>query len=645
MTTNHNGSLQAVNGTANINGPHSLDTCTPEETLRLMEELIKENNELKEAIKQTNHTMKERYEELTNWCEKQKLERECVLQKFEEAKQKLTLLTEENEALKKSQAQNIDSSQGISKDDLLNKSMSSNLVEQDVQHLKAQIHRLQTEKADLVAMNSELLVKLGTASSEDSFVEIRMVEAMDDAELKSKELECKDSDSPLKMSKSHDNSEKCLSEELTVRQLLHMLRDKTVKLENLEHELQSWKERISELSKDVERVNSATQTEENAEAQSFSDADQGSASEIVLVDVKEENSEIAAPAKESNAANQNPNEVEVLKSQVMSLVKDLQEVQSKLDEAEDMKKSLQARCLELEQKLASNQVVMEDVKQLNYSNEKLKLQVESLQSEEKILQSKLFDEKVALAEEKRKLTQMQAAYDTLFKDYGNLLRTDEEMKIRESKQKETLSGLTAELTAAKRTMEENQKTVNQLQQTVAQQAEQLSVQKAQNATLVDISAQLEMAEKALVEKQQKIDVMKQTIIKQEEEMETVAVFKAQAEVYSADFHAERAARETIHAEKEAMAERLDRLMKENTQLKEELDTLGSRQSLAELQRRHGSCGPMTEGDDALQQQGVREPRSPGWQHQGILPDHACPKCGIVLPDIDTLQIHVMDCII
>ncbi|XP_059843265.1 optineurin isoform X3 [Hypanus sabinus] len=581
MTTNHNGSLQAVNGTANINGPHSLDTCTPEETLRLMEELIKENNELKEAIKQTNHTMKERYEELTNWCEKQKLERECVLQKFEEAKQKLTLLTEENEALKKSQAQNIDSSQ----------------------------------------------------------------EAMDDAELKSKELECKDSDSPLKMSKSHDNSEKCLSEELTVRQLLHMLRDKTVKLENLEHELQSWKERISELSKDVERVNSATQTEENAEAQSFSDADQGSASEIVLVDVKEENSEIAAPAKESNAANQNPNEVEVLKSQVMSLVKDLQEVQSKLDEAEDMKKSLQARCLELEQKLASNQVVMEDVKQLNYSNEKLKLQVESLQSEEKILQSKLFDEKVALAEEKRKLTQMQAAYDTLFKDYGNLLRTDEEMKIRESKQKETLSGLTAELTAAKRTMEENQKTVNQLQQTVAQQAEQLSVQKAQNATLVDISAQLEMAEKALVEKQQKIDVMKQTIIKQEEEMETVAVFKAQAEVYSADFHAERAARETIHAEKEAMAERLDRLMKENTQLKEELDTLGSRQSLAELQRRHGSCGPMTEGDDALQQQGVREPRSPGWQHQGILPDHACPKCGIVLPDIDTLQIHVMDCII
>ncbi|XP_059843264.1 optineurin isoform X2 [Hypanus sabinus] len=644
MTTNHNGSLQAVNGTANINGPHSLDTCTPEETLRLMEELIKENNELKEAIKQTNHTMKERYEELTNWCEKQKLERECVLQKFEEAKQKLTLLTEENEALKKSQAQNIDSSQGISKDDLLNKSMSSNLVEQDVQHLKAQIHRLQTEKADLVAMNSELLVKLGTASSEDSFVEIRMVEAMDDAELKSKELECKDSDSPLKMSKSHDNSEKCLSEELTVRQLLHMLRDKTVKLENLEHELQSWKERISELSKDVERVNSATQTEENAEAQSFSDADQGSASEIVLVDVKEENSEIAAPAKESNAANQNPNEVEVLKSQVMSLVKDLQEVQSKLDEAEDMKKSLQARCLELEQKLASNQVVMEDVKQLNYSNEKLKLQVESLQSEEKILQSKLFDEKVALAEEKRKLTQMQAAYDTLFKDYGNLLRTDEEMKIRESKQKETLSGLTAELTAAKRTMEENQKTVNQLQQTVAQQAEQLSVQKAQNATLVDISAQLEMAEKALVEKQQKIDVMKQTIIKQEEEMETVAVFKAQAEVYSADFHAERAARETIHAEKEAMAERLDRLMKENTQLKEELDTLG-RQSLAELQRRHGSCGPMTEGDDALQQQGVREPRSPGWQHQGILPDHACPKCGIVLPDIDTLQIHVMDCII
>ncbi|XP_051890087.1 optineurin [Pristis pectinata] len=549
MTTNQN--LHAVNGTpVNINGPNSLDTFTPEETLKQMEELIKENNELKEAIKQTNHAMKERYEELATWREKQREDREYIQQKFEEAKNRLMVLTAENEALKKAQAQNAGSSQGISKDDLLNEGMSSNLLEQDVQQLKAQIHRLQTEKADLVAMNSELLVKMGAASSEDSFVEIRMVEAMDDAELKSKELESKDSGSPPVYNpsvqvKTHDNSEKCLSEELTVRQLLHMLRDKTPEKEK----------------------------------------------------------------RNQMPPNQSPNEVEVLKSQVMSISERLAGSSKKLDEAEDMKKTLEERCLELEQKLASNEIVVEDM--------------------------------IAT----RKLTQMQAAYDNLFKDYSSFMKINEEMKIKESKQMETLNGLIADLDIAKRTIEENQKTIDQLTQTVAQQADELSVQSARNADLVDISAQLEKAEKALVEKQQKIDTMKQTIIKQqEEEMETVAVFKAQAEVYSADFHAERAAREAIHAEKESMAERLELLMKENTQLKEELDTLG-RQSLVELQRRHGSCGSVAEDDEALQHRGVREPRNSGWEHQGMLQEHACPKCGSVLPDIDTLQIHVMDCII
>lgn len=127
-------------------------------------------------------------------------------------------------------------------------------------------------------------------------------------------------------------------------------------------------------------------------------------------------------------------------------------------------------------------------------------------------------------------------------------------------------------------------------------------------------------------------------------METVAVFKAQADVYSADFHAERAAREAIHTEKQSLVERLDELMKENIQLKDELDTLG-RQSLVELQRRHGGCGPVAENDAALQQQGAREPRNASWDPQAPLPEHACPKCGLILPDIDTLQIHVMDCII
>lgn len=47
-----------------------------------------------------------------------------------------------------------------------------------------------------------------------------------------------------------------------------------------------------------------------------------------------------------------------------------------------------------------------------------------------------------------------------------------------------------------------------------------------------------------------------------------------AEVYSSDFYAERAAREKIHEEKERLATQLDFLMKQNSQLQEEVETIG-----------------------------------------------------------------------
>lgn len=48
----------------------------------------------------------------------------------------------------------------------------------------------------------------------------------------------------------------------------------------------------------------------------------------------------------------------------------------------------------------------------------------------------------------------------------------------------------------------------------------------------------------------------------------------QAEVYSSDFYAERAAREKLHEEKERLATQLEYVKKQNTQLQEEMDSLG-----------------------------------------------------------------------
>lgn len=46
--------------------------------------------------------------------------------------------------------------------------------EKEVRLLKSQVQRLQAEKADLLAIISELQVKLNISSAEDSFVEIGM---------------------------------------------------------------------------------------------------------------------------------------------------------------------------------------------------------------------------------------------------------------------------------------------------------------------------------------------------------------------------------------------------------------------------------------------------------------------------------------
>lgn len=54
-----------------------------------------------EALKQTNLSMKERFEGLSAWKEKQKEERDFLEQRLEEAKTRLNAMDSENEALKK----------------------------------------------------------------------------------------------------------------------------------------------------------------------------------------------------------------------------------------------------------------------------------------------------------------------------------------------------------------------------------------------------------------------------------------------------------------------------------------------------------------------------------------------------------------
>ncbi|XP_065262436.1 optineurin [Emys orbicularis] len=540
------------------NGPHNLasptlGTYTPEEMVQQMKELITENNELKEAMKIHNQAMKDRYEELSVWREKQKEEREFYESKFKEAKHYLQVKCLENEELQK-QLQSL-------KEKEENCTVPREEMTQETKQLKTQLLRLQAEKADLLAIVSELQLKLNVPSTEDSFVEIRMSEGESNAALKENQdvvNNQRTNNAAAYMSRSVDEPKNLESEELTVSQLLCCLRNETQMRETLEKELQEHKERLSKLEKEVaDYLESGTQTEWAEE--------------------------------EDESAKTVGSEIEILNLQVSSLFKELQEAHAKLKEAELIQKRLQEKCQILERKNSATSADLDDRQQHLYTIKKLELQVESMQSELKLEQAKT-------KEEKAKFSDLQHTYSKLLPELSDAMKTIEELKNNE-------------------------------------------LARVDKAVVEDLNKKLALAERALATKQLQMDEMKQTIAKQEEDLETMAVLRAQMEVYCSDFHAEREAREKIHEEKEQLAVQLTYLLQE----KHTLENLG-RNSLVEMQNRHGARESVDQDHSPHLVQRGTDPQD--WrQQQRNIPVHSCPKCGEILPDMDTLQIHVMDCII
>ncbi|XP_071358183.1 optineurin [Trachinotus anak] len=526
-----------------MNGDISRSPGTLEETLQQMNILIQENRDLKEALRQTNLTMKERFEGLSAWREKQREERDFLESRLEEARSRMEGLTRQNQELSKRLEE-----AGKAGGSQLRVTASSQGAE--LEALRAQVARLQAEKNDLVAMNSELQLRADQDSRDDDFIEVIRVsdggvDGVNDVcgTERSRRLE-------LSMTASRLDSK-----EVTVSQLLQSLRNETQRADQLQKELQNSASRIRELEEVKSNVEESTQTTQPETS-----------------DTKEDSGKAAS-------------EVENLKSQMMTLFKELQQAQSKLDEAEGMKKNLQDRCREVEQDVATLKAQLVEKQAVQSENDRLKLQLDSMQAQSQMEQKKA-------GEERNTLAQLKDAYTKLFEDYNEL---KEEKKKRES-------------------------------------------QLVQKEVVDELQGRLATAEEALAAKQSKIDDMKQEIFQKEKDLETISVFQAQAEVYSSDFYAERAAREKLHEEKERLAAQLEFVKKQNTQLQEEIDSLGL-QSLNEMQRRHLSLGGSPHGAGA-----ALVGRGTDWQHQGNIPEHACPKCNEILPDLDSLQIHIMDCI-
>lgn len=144
-----------------------------------------------EALRQTNMAMKERFEGLSAWKEKQREEREFLESRLEEARRNMDSLTLHNQELSKKLGvvgQGAGGTRGgqvragaVCSDHHICRAAVHHFVclqatscsqSAELDALRAQVARLQAEKHDLVAINSELQLKAEQDSQDDSFIEI-----------------------------------------------------------------------------------------------------------------------------------------------------------------------------------------------------------------------------------------------------------------------------------------------------------------------------------------------------------------------------------------------------------------------------------------------------------------------------------------
>ncbi|XP_028309721.1 NF-kappa-B essential modulator isoform X2 [Gouania willdenowi] len=300
-------------------------------------------------------------------------------------------------------------------------------------------------------------------------------------------------------------------------------------------------------------------------------------------------SEALLKQKDKNCA-QLAKDCEALKAQATSLLGELTERQSCLEKSETERKAL-------EEKLCSKNKALQGVeRELEQQRKQHHVAMDKLLLQNQSLEQALKTERHVVTEEKKKLTQLQHAYTCLFRDYDSKLKNEEG----------------------------------------------------------DLRSRLDEAERALALKQDLIDKLKEEVEQQKGSLETVPVLTAQAEIYKADFLAEREAREKLNQKKEELQDQLTQAMAEIERLKQEAM---SRARMEQMKLRHLDDFP-TRAPHIPPPQGVFNtvPAASSFRIQGSvpvdqgaagaeeLPDLCCPKCQYPAPDMDTLQIHVMDCI-
>lgn len=567
--------------------------------------LLGDNQQLREALRQSNLALRQRCEEMEGWQRRTRGEREFLSCRFQEARALVERLAQENHSLQGLVNGPASSSSSSSSNHCCSSSQTEEgrsarngpldgpqtLDQRDKKRVEETDRHTQTtppRSLDHASVHSSLSSALPSPPSSLSEVW---------GEIKGREngQPVEGSNDFLQLLKSHKEK---------LEEGMRELRKKNEELEKEREEGEKERERmrrcIDQLLAKLHQAHANNSTEEvvphRSEAQHSSDwyreleekldylqksSAQRDRTEALL---KQKDKDYAQLAKDS----------EVLKAQATSLLAELNERQSCLDKSEHERKVMEEKlCSKVKALQVAEREQEQQRKQHQVAMDKLLLQTQSLEQA-------LKTERHVVTEEKKKLTQLQHAYTCLFRDYDAKLKSE--------------GG--------------------------------------------DLCSRLEEAERALALKQDLIDKLKEEVEQQKGSLETVPVLTAQADIYKADFLAEREAREKLNQKKEELQEQLAQARAENEKLKQEAT---SRARMEQIRLRHLEDFP-TRAPHIPPPPGVfpgaafnTVPPAPSYRNQGMLPDPGaagaeelpdlcCPKCQYQAPDMDTLQIHVMDCI-
>lgn len=611
-----------------VGAPMSISEITAEQALEKVQILMKENHSLREYLKENNAVINNKYEEISEWKERIKKYHKHNQEKCEEAKNLILSLRAENDELKK-QLQDTKNSAFHSLTERINqlekekKGLEDRLTGTDLSDAKVggscqdnqelnefrkvneqlvkDKENVQSDNEELTKQNIELSQKLQNVLSDCKAAK---------AENRQLKQQISQSDSSLGYSfvgvgNETNQLQKAGDEPKDSKQINHL------------------QEMVQKLQLEIHEKNKTLDDYRTRQEQEMSQLTHKHQMELM--------------AKLQNAKEEQSSDIRSLQAQVLSLINEVTESQNKCEAATNTIDQRNARISELEMILKRKQ-------------EEFKA---ALSNYENVLTGERRDHQAT----KKQMSDLRTSFNQMVADYKDLLNDYENYKKKYSgmsdpeKQKllNKIGSLTAQVLAAEEAVKYRDEEVKEVKEAMKYHETELRKTKEENRKL------------------------------QEEVNSTVPVLKAQGEIWQADFHAEREAREKMHNEKEALIQEMNQLQIQNQQLLDELESLSKGQFL-EIQKRHAqpqhhyanqlrsrlyvagpnqpfvypsqqSASPERGADKVVQYpQQTTQPRrleensSPSAGQQTEEDILNCPKCNQVCPDLDSLQIHVLDCI-